>query len=131
MGNTKYQGTSDITRFLRKFDGLRTRILALNPNYDDFLIETTLVACLQDAPTPPSVGVDGEPYISPATWYEKQPDANVDTYDKLKEKLESKFKAKAANMSKIISRLAQLERGDKTQRVCVRVRSCAWNCGSS
>jgi hypothetical protein len=114
MMSMKYDGTSDITSFFRRFDGFRTRILALDPNYDDFLIETTLAACLQDAPTPPSVGVDGEPYIGPATWYEKQPDADVDTYDKLKEKLESKFKAKAENMSKIISRLAQLERGDKT-----------------
>jgi hypothetical protein len=111
----KYDGTSDITLFLRRFDGLRTRILALDPDhYDDFLMEATLSLCLQDAKPSPSVGVDGERYIGPATWYEKQPIDDVDTYDKLKRKLEAKFKAKVESMSKIFSRLAQLERGDKT-----------------
>jgi hypothetical protein len=111
----KYDGTSDITLFLRRFDGLRTRILGLDPDhYDDFVIEATLSTCLEDANPSPSVGVDGERYIGPASWWAKQPIDDVDTYDKLKRKLESKFKAKVENMSKIFSRLAQLERGDKT-----------------
>jgi hypothetical protein len=114
MGSMKYQGTSDITRFLRKFDGFRTRILGLDPNFDDFLIEATLSACLQDAKPAPRVGVDGERYIGPASWCAKQPVDDLDSYDKLKRKLESKFKAKVENMSKIFCRLAQLERGDRT-----------------
>jgi hypothetical protein len=114
MMSMKYDGTSDITLFLRGFDGLRTRILGLDPDYDDFVIEATLSTCLEDAKPSPSVGVDGERYIGPASWWAKQPIDDVDTYDKLKRKLESKFKAKVENMSKIFSRLAQLERGDKT-----------------
>jgi hypothetical protein len=114
MRSMKYDGTSDITLFLRGFDGLRTRILGLDPDYDDFIMEATLSTCLEDANPSPSVGVDGERYIGPASWWAKQPIDDVDTYDKLKRKLESKFKAKVENMSKIFSRLAQLERGDKT-----------------
>jgi hypothetical protein len=114
MGNMKYDGVYDVSQFLRRFEGYRTRLLALDPNYDDFMIEGTLIGCLQDAQVKPRLGVDGEPYIGPASWHAKQAVADVDTYDKLREKLESKFKAKAENMSKIISRLAQLERGDKT-----------------
>jgi hypothetical protein len=116
MRNTKYDGTSDISWFIRSFEGLRTLILELNPNYNDFLIETTLRVCLQDAKPPPSVGIDGESYIGPATWYTKQPVGDVDSYAKLKQKLESKFKAKTENGSKIVSRLAQLERGDRTAK---------------
>jgi hypothetical protein len=114
MMGMKYDGTSDITLFLRRFDGLRTRILGLDPDYDDFVIEATLSTCLEDAEPSPSVGVDGERYIGPASWWAKQRIDDVDTYDKLKRKLEAKFKAKVESMSKIFSRLAQLERGDKT-----------------
>jgi hypothetical protein len=116
MMSMKYDGTSDISLFLRRFDGFRTRILGLDPDYDDFVIEATLSTCLQDAKPSPSVGVDGERYIGPATWWAKQPIDDVDTYDKLKRKLEAKFKAKVESMSKIFSRLAQLERGDQTVR---------------
>jgi hypothetical protein len=116
MMSMKYDGTSDITLFLRGFDGLRTRILGLDPDYDDFVIEAILSTCLEDAKPSPRVGVDGERYIGPATWWAKQPIDDVDTYDKLKRKLEAKFKAKVESMSKIFSRLAQLERGDQTVR---------------
>jgi hypothetical protein len=114
MGGMKYDGTADISSFFRRFEGFRTRILALDAAYDEFMIENTLISCLHDAKAPPRVGVDGERYIGPASWYAKQPIGDVDTYDKLKAKLESKFRTKPDNMPAVIARLAQMERKEQT-----------------
>jgi hypothetical protein len=114
MGRMKYDGTADISSFFRRLEGFRTRILTLDAAYDEFMIENTLISCLHDAKVTPRLGIDCERYIGPATWYTKQPVAEVDTYDKLKARLEVKFKAKTDNIPAVIARLAQMERKKPT-----------------
>jgi hypothetical protein len=54
---------------------------------------------LKNANPPPQRGVDGERYIGPATWLDRQPMSEVDTYEKLCVKLRAKF-SRAATRDK-------------------------------
>jgi hypothetical protein len=74
------------------------------------------MSTLRDAVPAPELGVDGERYTGPVSWLGTQLAGDVETYDKLKAKLESKFRANADNLSTVILHLTELERKDRTVR---------------
>jgi hypothetical protein len=86
-----YDGTDDVSRFLRHFDNCRSKLLALDPPEDEAMLFDSFELALKNASPPPQRGVDGERYIGPARWLSRQPMSEVDTYEKLRDKLKAKF----------------------------------------
>jgi hypothetical protein len=90
-----YDGTVDISRFLTIFDQFRSKLLALDPPEEEEMLFWSFQDALKNASPPPQRGVDGERYIGPATWLDRQPMSEVDTYEKLCGKLKAKFSRSA------------------------------------
>jgi hypothetical protein len=88
-----YDGTDAISRFLKQFDHCRSKLLALDPPEDEAMLFDSFELALKNASPPPQRGVDGERYIGPATWLDRQPMSEVDTYEKLCVKLRARFSA--------------------------------------
>jgi hypothetical protein len=94
-----YDGSVDISRFLTLFDQCRSKLLAMDPPEEEEILFTFFQEALKNASAPPQRGVDGERYIGPATWLDRQPMSEVDTYEKLCDKLRAKF-SRAATRDK-------------------------------
>jgi hypothetical protein len=94
-----YDGTMDISRFLTTFDQYRSKLLTMDPPEEEEILFTFFQDALKNTSPPPQRGVDGERYIGPATWLDRQPISEVDTYEKLCNKLRAKF-SRAATRDK-------------------------------
>jgi hypothetical protein len=63
----------------------------MDPPEDEEMLFSFFQLALKNASPPPQRAVDGERYIGPATWLNRQPMSEVDTYEKLCDKLKAKF----------------------------------------
>ncbi|KAF8533775.1 hypothetical protein BDD12DRAFT_897844 [Trichophaea hybrida] len=91
LRDLKYDGRTPIKDFLTDFGNIKNEIATLDPNFPGPMWLTILRASLKDAESPPKTGIDGGPYTGPRTWVACQKTTDVDTYDKLVQKLKAKF----------------------------------------
>jgi hypothetical protein len=104
-----YDGTMDISRFLTSFDQYRSKLLTMDPPEEEEILFTFFQEALKNASAPPQRGVDGERYIGPATWLDRQPMSEVDTYEKLRDKLKAKFsRAETRNEDQVMRELQRM-----------------------
>jgi hypothetical protein len=120
MQRLVYDGTTDVDRFLKSFETCRSKLLQVDPDTDEETVFFYFLQALKDSSTPPKRGGDGEKYVGPETWLDRQPFSEIDTYDKLKAKLEFKFRAKIDNRAAVIARLAKMERKHRTVQLFAR-----------
>jgi hypothetical protein len=99
MQRLVYDGTTDVSRFLKSFETCRPQLLLVDPGTDEETVFFYFQQALKNATSVPKLGIDGEKYIGPETWLDKQPEAEVDTYEKLVSRLKAKF-SKAATRDK-------------------------------
>jgi hypothetical protein len=99
MQRLVYDGTTDVSRFLKSFETCRSKLLEVDPGTDAETVFFYFQQALKNASSAPKLGMDGEKYIGPETWLDKQPETEVDTYEKLCNKLKAKF-SRAATRDK-------------------------------
>ncbi|KAF8535746.1 hypothetical protein BDD12DRAFT_808326 [Trichophaea hybrida] len=111
----KYKGTTPVEGFLKKFELARNQLMAANPQTtpDNFLL--CLSAALHDPINPPAKGRDWMAFVGPSTWLDEQEPTEVDTYDRLKAKLEIKFTPTIKTSIQIINKIQTIKYSpDKT-----------------
>jgi hypothetical protein len=91
LSKLSYDGTTSVKLYLKKFDHYVQLIESLDPDVPEKDILIQLIEQLINAKKPPTLGLDGERYEGPETWLGKQPDSNVDTYEKLKSALMERY----------------------------------------
>jgi hypothetical protein len=99
MQRLVYDGTTDASRFLKSFETCRSKLLQVDPGTDEETVFFYFQQALKNATSVPKLGIDGEKYLGPETWLDKQPEAEIDTYEKLVSRLKAKF-SKAATRDK-------------------------------
>ncbi|KAF8242888.1 hypothetical protein K440DRAFT_638167 [Wilcoxina mikolae CBS 423.85] len=87
LRDLKYDRRTPIKDFLIDFGNIKNEITTWDPNFPDPMWFTLLRASLKDAESPPKKGVDCGPYTGPCTWVALQRTTDVDTYDKITQKL--------------------------------------------
>jgi len=58
---------------------------------------------------PPAIGQDGMTFVCPSTWLDEQELTEVDTYDKLKPKLEVRFAPTIKTSTQIINKIQTIK----------------------
>jgi hypothetical protein len=68
-----------------------------------------LSAPLHDPFNQPAKGQDGIAFVGPSTWLDEQEQTEVDTYDRLKAKLEIKFTPTIKTSTQIINKIQTIK----------------------
>jgi hypothetical protein len=99
-----YDGTTPVQAYLNKFNFCACRLRYLDPDLEDEELRMWMYIQLQNAKKPPAVGLDGERYVGPETWVVRQPDADIDTYEKLSSALKQQYKGREKKTSQEVIR---------------------------
>ncbi|KAF8534204.1 hypothetical protein BDD12DRAFT_809551 [Trichophaea hybrida] len=111
----KYEGSSPVEGFLKKFELARNQLMAANLQTTPDIFLLCLSAALHDPIDPPAKGQDGMAFIGPSTWLDEQKPTEVNTYDRLKAKLEIKFTPTIKTSTQIINKIQTIKYSpDKT-----------------
>ncbi|KAF8532848.1 hypothetical protein BDD12DRAFT_901509 [Trichophaea hybrida] len=111
----KYEGTTPVEGFLKKFELARKQLMAANLQTTPDIILLCLSAALHDPINPPAKGQDGMAFVGPSTWLDEQEPMEVDTYDRLNAKLEIKFTPTIKTSTQIINKIQTIKYSpDKT-----------------
>jgi len=86
-----YDGTTPIEVYFTRFDFFVKRLLRLDPDIEDEECRMRPFIQLRDARKLPTLGLDGERYVGPETWAVRQPDENINSYDKLCAALKDRY----------------------------------------
>jgi len=115
LHSMQYEGTTPVEGFLKKFELARNQLMAANPQTAPEIFLLCLSAALHDPINPPAKGQDGMTFVGPSTWLDEQELTEVDTYDKLKPKLEVKFAPTIKTSTQIINKIQTIKYSpDKT-----------------
>jgi hypothetical protein len=89
--------------------------MAANPQTVLNIFLLCLSAALHNPINPPAKGQDGMAFVDSSTWLDEQEPTEVDTYDKLKAKLEIKFTPTIKTSTQIINKIQTIKYSpDKT-----------------
>ncbi|KAF8241673.1 hypothetical protein K440DRAFT_641574 [Wilcoxina mikolae CBS 423.85] len=115
LHSMQYEGTTPVEGFLKKFELARNQLMAANPQSVPDIFLLCLSAALHDPINSPAKCQDGMAFVGPSTWLDEQEPTEVDTYDKLKAKLEIKFTPTIKTSTQIINKIQTIKYSpDKT-----------------
>ncbi|KAF8252002.1 hypothetical protein K440DRAFT_636187 [Wilcoxina mikolae CBS 423.85] len=109
LHSMQYEGNTPVEGFLKKFELARNQLMPGNQQTVPDIVLLCLSAALHDPINSPAKGQDGMAFVGPSTQLDEKEPTEVDTYDKLKAKLEIMFAPTIKTSTQIINKIQTIK----------------------